>query len=380
VVAQAARGFPLAVSIGAALLAWRLHRSRLMTAAFALVAAQVLLHVDGLGRQPLAHALLVTFLPLGIALLSFPSERGIKLTTIRNHIGLAFGPLAAAAFFSAGNTSGATELLMSDVIHPVYTDWSRLPQLAFFGAVLSLVLLGVSTWRSRRPSEAGLLWLTLALIAAFASPAGSTPRGIWMLAAALALLVALVETAYALAFHDELTGLPGRRALAQLLGSLSPPYSIAVIDIDHFKSFNDRYGHDVGDQVLRMVAARLAAVGGTGKAFRAGGEEFTIVFPRLGKSEALAHVEELRAAVESAEFTLRTLPRPSGKEGSARRGRKPKAAPRLQVTFSAGVAAASANSSVDSVLKAADKAMYRAKEEGRNRVVASGASRSRREN
>jgi len=88
----------------------------------------------------------------------------------------------------------------------------------------------------------------------------------------------IVETSYLLAYHDELTTLPSRRAFHDALLRLEAPYSIAMVDIDHFKRCNDTYGHDTGDQVLRMVASRLARVSGGGQAYRCGGEEFAILF------------------------------------------------------------------------------------------------------
>jgi len=71
-------------------------------------------------------------------------------------------------------------------------------------------------------------------------------------------------------------------------------YVIAMLDVDHFKSFNDTYGHDVGDQVLKMVAAKINGVKGGGKPFRYGGEEFTVIFPRRRLAEAIPHLEEVR--------------------------------------------------------------------------------------
>ncbi|MER3423211.1 MAG: GGDEF domain-containing protein, partial [Nitrospiraceae bacterium] len=77
-------------------------------------------------------------------------------------------------------------------------------------------------------------------------------------AAGLVLTLAVLQTSYAMAYHDDLTGLPGRRALNETLLKLSGRYTIAMVDVDHFKTFNDQYGHDVGDQVLRMVASHVA--------------------------------------------------------------------------------------------------------------------------
>ena len=97
--------------------------------------------------------------------------------------------------------------------------------------------------------------------------------------AALVLASSIIENSYSLAYQDELTSLASRRAFNDALLRLKPPYTIAAVDIDHFKRINDNFGHDTGDQVLRLVASRLARVSGGGEAFRVGGEEFTILFP-----------------------------------------------------------------------------------------------------
>src|SRR5204862_5535300 len=124
-------------------------------------------------------------------------------------------------------------------------------------------------------------------------------------AAALILAASLIETSYVLAYHDELTGIRGRRAFNEALLSLDERYAIAAVDIDHFKSFNDTYGHDTGDQVLRMVAARLARVSGGGQAYRVGGEEFSIVFPGKSVAEVIPHVELLRKVIAASSFQVR---------------------------------------------------------------------------
>ena len=350
VLLQAARGYPYIVFIVAALFAWRLHRPRLLALAVVLLAVHVTFASGRVVLHPLAVVLFASFLPGGIAALSFMPERGLF-----RHFAVILAPIAIAGFFSAANPPRAVELLDSNLIA---------------GGVASFIAL-VNAIRTQRSIEAGLVWITVAVTVAMAMPVGSTAHGVWMLAAGIVLAVTLVETAYALAYHDELTGLPSRRALTRALADLETPYAVAVIDVDHFKSFNDEYGHDVGDQVLRMVAGRLARVSGGGKAYRAGGEEFTLVFPGLNKREAAEHVEKVRAAVANAAFVLRNHPRPSGKKASKARGRTTSATKRLQVTVSAGVAAAASGTvSHDEVLAKADAAMYRAKNGGRNCVVA----------
>ena len=76
-----------------------------------------------------------------------------------------------------------------------------------------------------------------------------------------------------MAYHDELTGLPGRRALNEALLRVGSRYAVAMVDVDHFKHFNDAYGHEVGDQVLRMVAAQLDRGGGGGFSLHRGAPE-----------------------------------------------------------------------------------------------------------
>jgi diguanylate cyclase (GGDEF)-like protein len=212
-------------------------------------------------------------------------------------------------------------------------------------------------------------------------------------AAAFILAGAIVETSYLLAYHDELTTLPSRRAFHEALLGLEPPYSIAMVDIDHFKRCNDTYGHDTGDQVLRMVASRLARVTGGGQAYRCGGEEFAIVFPGKTTSEVLEHLETLRATIESSKLHLRGPDRRQETRGPDRRTQRPRGRTQgqairqlsrtsspteISVTASMGVATSRReNSSAEEIIQSADKALYRAKAAGRNRIETGSAPRRR---
>ena len=194
-------------------------------------------------------------------------------------------------------------------------------------------------------------------------------------ASAAMLLVAVLQESHRMAFRDGLTGLPNRRALEEQLRALQPPYAVAMVDVDHFKKFNDTHGHDIGDQVLKLVASRLAESSGGGRAFRYGGEEFTVLFPGRALTDALPHLEAARAAVESYKMTIRGDDRPKDKKaGSKRRdaGRKPdfsRTDMLLSVTVSIGAAEPGRRLKTPAeVIKGADEALYRAKERGRNRV------------
>ncbi|MGD8231764.1 GGDEF domain-containing protein [Vibrio sp. TRT 1302] len=187
--------------------------------------------------------------------------------------------------------------------------------------------------------------------------------------AGILLLVYLLSASYELAFKDTLTDIPGRLALESDLRHLGRRYTIAMLDIDHFKSFNDTYGHDTGDDVLKLVASRLQLVGGRAKVYRYGGEEFTVLFKGKLADEAQDHLELLRASIESYEMTLRNQDsRPkSDKLGSKKRGPK-KNQDSVNVTISIGVADSSETKDVYTVMKSADAALYKAKKSGRNQV------------
>jgi diguanylate cyclase (GGDEF)-like protein len=191
----------------------------------------------------------------------------------------------------------------------------------------------------------------------------------FMSAAGAILIVALLEESHRLAFRDPLTGLAGRRALEERLRSLGNRFAIAMVDVDHFKKFNDTHGHDIGDQVLKLVGARLAQVGGGGIAFRYGGEEFSVLFPGADLDEVLPHLEALRASIEGYRMAVRASDRPKSLENGAKRRGVGTPEKHLSVTVSIGACAPSARRrTAAQVIRAADEALYRAKQGGRNKV------------
>ena len=242
-----------------------------------------------------------------------------------------------------------------------------MPQAVLFvyGAILLSFLFG-SLW-SRKPVLRGFFWSLLAIAAALHAVKTGPGATCYFATAGLIIILAVIETAYSMAYHDELTGLPARRALNATMQSLGRNYTIAMLDIDFFKKFNDKYGHDVGDQVLCMVASHINRVGGGGKPFRYGGEEFTVLFPGKTKQEVLPHLEALRQAVAGAQFGLRGKKRPKKPPKKRTRSISPKT---VSVTISIGAAEPGRTlTKPDEVIKAADQALYKAKKKGRNCVV-----------
>jgi diguanylate cyclase (GGDEF)-like protein len=190
--------------------------------------------------------------------------------------------------------------------------------------------------------------------------------------AALCLLWGLLRSSHAMAYRDELTGLPGRRALNEKLKMLGGNFSIAMLDVDHFKRCNDTYGHDVGDEVLKLIASRVRRVGGGGTAYRYGGEEFCIVFPRKAVAETVAPLERVREEIGAYTMSLRdrNLRPARSQEGSRKRGATRLGSDQFSVTVSAGIAARNTDQlDTNAVLAAADKKLYQAKKAGRNRLA-----------
>lgn len=173
-----------------------------------------------------------------------------------------------------------------------------------------------------------------------------------------------VQLSLEMAITDQLTGLHNRRYMSRHLDTLissahksGKALAFLILDIDYFKVVNDTYGHDIGDEVLREFAGRITAnIRAIDLACRYGGEEFVVVMPDTDMTLAFMVAERLRKAVESAPFVSGFDP---GK---------------LNVTISIGIAASEGeNDSAEALLRRADQALYRAKHEGRNRVIADAA-------
>jgi len=178
------------------------------------------------------------------------------------------------------------------------------------------------------------------------------------------IMIALLKDTYQMSYIDTLTGIPARRALEESFLKLGSTYSIAMADIDFFKKFNDTYGHDVGDDVLKLVAEQLNSVKGGGSAFRYGGEEFTILFPNKTAEDTMVYLEEVRVMIEKRAFSIRDKTRP--KEIPEKK-KKPKNLKTVNLTISIGVASAPKDgTTTESIMKMADNALYKAKEGGRN--------------
>ena len=169
-----------------------------------------------------------------------------------------------------------------------------------------------------------------------------------------------LEAIHAESLTDPLTGLGNRKYFDRTMRTAiqnalqnNQPLSLLIMDIDHFKSFNDSYGHLTGDQVLRLVATSLKqTIKGQDITARYGGEEFTVVLPDTALRQALTVADHIRRAIMSKELKKKSTGEILGR-----------------VTISAGVAMLKPGDDIDSMIERADACLYAAKRNGRNRVI-----------
>ena len=391
-----------AVFAAGILLAWRFHSSRVFFALIMLLLAHRALEFFSGGRAisispgRIAFEAVALFVPLNFIALSLVRERGLGIPAITPRLLVLFLESVFVAVICRPGEITSPALLHAAFLNRSLFQWTQIPQLGSLAFAAAFAVLLVRFLLYRKPLEGGLLWSLAATFLSLQTNAVGRVAVAYWATAGLLLTTSIIENTYVLAYHDELTSLPARRAFNEALLRLEAPYSIAVVDIDHFKNFNDTYGHDTGDQVLSMVAARLARVSGGGQAFRVGGEEFSILFAGKSMKDVVPHLDALRMLIEESTFRVRSTPeRRLAARGGGRRSEDKKATavrrqPRLRnspaesslsglsVTVSIGVAELGTKTlEVEQVIQAADKALYRAKKAGRNRVETASEPRTR---
>ncbi len=307
---------------------------------------------------------LAALVALSLVIASALPERGLKSWTT---IVSAFPVLGLATFLAwPSGFRAQIDTWLAHLARIAGPDWLHI---SVGVAAIYAVAAGILLYRmikAHSPVEGGLL-ITSGLWLAIIHTTDVTQDVLWV-TLGLSMFLMSIESSHALAFMDDLTGLPGRRALERTLQSLTGQYTLAMVDIDRFKKFNDKYGHDAGDEVLRMVAAQLRDVTGGGRAYRYGGEEFTVVFPGRDVSEVTEHLEALRVEIAGHPFVIRSPDRPKAPPKKPKRG---KGKGGVKVTVSIGAAERSDKApDTASVLKNADKKLYQAKRNGRNRLAA----------
>lgn len=308
--------------------------------------------------------------PLNLLVFSFSAERGVFSRYGALRFGLLAIEILCIAALIAFHAVPVVTALHVHFVHLNILDHTPITQPGLLLLCIGVILLN-DRLILRHSAELAAFFFSLVAAGIMLHRLDAAGMVVFAAAAAAGFGHAVIQESWNMAYLDELTGLPGRRALEEQMRQLSGNHVIAMVDVDHFKRFNDTYGHDVGDQVLRFVASRLQKHAGGGKPFRYGGEEFCILYPGKYPDEVTNTLESLRADIESCRFEMRRQERRTDNQdgdSGARQDTGP-----LAITVSIGMAG-SPQGDTDpwSVLRSADKALYAAKDSGRNRVCLSG--------
>lgn len=360
---------PVLLAVLVVVLSFRFGRSQVFFYTLLVVMTNVVLGMEWADSR-LAYALLLAVVPILLVLLSLFPDRGVlTLRAWPSHLAL----LLATGFVAVAvqlQLSWLSQLLYTNWLPAQYFDWSRQPQSVIYVSVSAVIaMLVVTSARPTSQTSAGLGVLIMLITQLYF---GGTDQSLHVFSsvALLMCLYAVLQESWRMAYLDELTELAGRRALRDRLHKIGGKYTISMLDIDHFKKFNDRFGHDTGDAVLRMIAGQLNKVTGGGAAFRYGGEEFTIVFNGKKIADVIPHLNALLEKIASTPFVINRANRRNS-DNTIRKIAKDNLDTKqtVQVTISAGVAD-SQHSAVSGweILKISDKALYRAKRKGRNCV------------
>ncbi len=303
---------------------------------------------------------------LGYLFLYTLQERGLfsSFGLLRSSIGLA---ILTGSFFLLKNFSPQVQkALESDLLHVSLKALFKAPDFVVIISLIALVFIFFVSLLFEVNTQKAPFWMLLAQLIPTLWLQDKNSFILFSLIASLIAIAALIHDAYRMAYIDTLTGVPGRRALEESFLRLGSRYTIAMVDIDHFKKFNDRFGHDVGDEVLKLVATILATVKNRGKVYRYGGEEFTILFHSNKQQECVLALEEIREKIFARGFAIRDKNRPPK---APKKGEKETAIKKERLSVSIGVATSRKNKTPHEIVKLADEALYKAKESGRNCLI-----------
>ncbi|ATB70256.1 putative diguanylate cyclase [Sulfurospirillum diekertiae] len=303
---------------------------------------------------------------LGYLLLYALQERGLfsSFGAFRTALGLivlGIGYLGLKYF-----SPSMQQALDTPILHASLHGLSKANDFILIISLISLLFIFLISLLFEVQSQKAPFWMLLAQMIPFLFLQESNSFLLFSLVTSLIAISALVHDAYRMAYADTLTGIPSRRALEERFLHLGSHYMIAMADIDFFKKFNDKFGHDIGDDVLKLVAKELSHIKNGGKAYRYGGEEFTILFNGKKKEECIMALEEVRERIFRRGFVIRDKNRP---EKVPQEIQKANTVKKERLSISIGLATSSKGKAPNEIIKIADDALYKAKESGRNCLI-----------
>lgn len=355
---------PAVLALLVAFLSIHFNRSSVFFYVLLVLISYFVLKLDWLDTE-LRYNMFSGFMPLLVLVFSALPERSILSPRAMPAYSILLVIIALVVWGVIKSPDWLVYFMLGEWLPSRYFDWTLLSQTVLACSVLAfLAMLILSFVRPSTHMAAGLGTL-LMLVAQMHYFQDVRSLVVYSSAALLMCLYAVVQESWRMAYLDELTELPARRALREKFQSMKGQHAIAMLDVDHFKKFNDTYGHDTGDDVLRMIAAKLRKVTGDGAPFRYGGEEFAVVFTGRTSDDVKSHLDALRKDIADSRFVVNRQDRRSGSRDP---GNKEKNT--VQVTVSIGFSVSSDRSASPwDTLKLADKALYRAKKKGRNCVL-----------
>lgn len=358
---------PLFILLVSAFLSVKIQKTQI----FFLVLFYSFLYLLFLYKAPFNYSLLTFVLPLTITWITMlktvnVTSRHMLFQTIGIGIIIAIGYYIA--IYIANPQAKFLILFVKNMQAAQWLKFWKLPSLMFF-LIPFLFLISMnfshkaldlffpSSWLSIIP----ILYVLNTEIVISQSSVLVTFAGISVL-----ILYSIYQYFLSTVYKDELTGVLNRRALDEKMETLQENYSIAMMDVDHFKKFNDTFGHKEGDNVLRFVAQFLAE-GLAVPIYRYGGEEFCAIFENEDPQKTLKNLKELCHKLSQKKFYVRRADRD---EPNAAKKAKLKSKVSVFLTISIGMSTKVEGDAVaDDIRKNADIALYKAKDRGRNQVV-----------
>lgn len=338
---------PFALLVILILLAWHFNKGRLLLVAVLLTVPLYQLFFSTAGLSSFGH---LTITILNLSIVSLIRERGF----VNRY---AFNRIAFMGMLYSWSVAFDQEWISFPVLSQMVwsldgLSWSTLLlSLLIFTCLLSSVCYW---WRTANALGACVLITQVTLLILFYIVNTQGQASLLLSGCFLIWVFYILIESHQMAYVDDLTKLNSRRALNEKLLALPKRYVVVMADIDHFKKFNDTYGHDMGDIVLSRVAEEFSKVSMGGKSFRYGGEEFTVLFMNKHWTDIENSLEELRESIESMKVQVLNSKKGVYKD--------------VQVTISMGVSESQVNLSPEQIIKRADDALYQAKRNGRNRI------------
>jgi len=355
---------PVMLALIAIAISFHFNRSHIFFYVVLIVVSNMFLGLQ-LAVSHLAYSLLSLFLPLLLLVITIFPERGIVSVRAIPVYLLLIASLGISLILTSLQSELVMVVMTTDWLPAQYFDWTAQSQTVIFTSIFIFIYMLVLYFIRITSQMAAGLGVLVMLVAQLHFGSNADSLNVFSIMSLLMCIYAVIHESWRMAYLDELTELPTRRALREKFQSLGGVYTVAMLDVDHFKKFNDTFGHDTGDAVLRMIATKMNKVSGGGTSYRYGGEEFTIVFNGKDSSAANQHLEELREKIANTPFVIN---RASRRKNDGKSGKSKNKS--VRVTVSIGVADSTDNNlSPWVLLKNADKALYRAKKKGRNCVV-----------